>query len=254
MPPHDFTLIKPNVFHAFHNAWNTQIMGALNNGILPAGYYALSEQVSGDTKPDVVTIDMLGTGRHHNSNARNECGTMVALPPPKTEIALHAEGVTYAKLRRTVTIRKEKSNAIVALIEVLSNANKASKIELDRFVDKVDAALGSDIHVLLIDVYPPNRLAPQGIHGKVWAALGQEPDRWPKNRPLTAASYEAGETVNAYIQPFAVGDPVPVMPLFLQRGFYVNIPMERAYLGALELMPKHYRDLLAHGKATKKGA
>jgi hypothetical protein len=30
--------------------------------------------------------------------------------------------------------------------------------------------------------------------------------------------------------------------------------LEKAYADALELMPRHFRELLAHGRATKKGA
>jgi hypothetical protein len=47
MPVHDWTRVDAGIFHAFHHDWITEIGGALNGGLLPAGYYALPEQVAG---------------------------------------------------------------------------------------------------------------------------------------------------------------------------------------------------------------
>jgi hypothetical protein len=35
MPVHDWRKCDTGTFHAFHNAWNTHLMGKLNAGILP---------------------------------------------------------------------------------------------------------------------------------------------------------------------------------------------------------------------------
>ena len=52
MPAHDFTKVSPNIFHDLHGGWIYVIKNALNNGILPEGYLALSEQSQGDVVPD----------------------------------------------------------------------------------------------------------------------------------------------------------------------------------------------------------
>ncbi len=44
MPVHDWTRVEAGVFHDFHNAWISELRGALNEGLLPTGYYAMSEQ------------------------------------------------------------------------------------------------------------------------------------------------------------------------------------------------------------------
>jgi hypothetical protein len=44
MPVQDWTKVEVETFHAFHGAWITHLMGRLNGGLLPSGYYALGEQ------------------------------------------------------------------------------------------------------------------------------------------------------------------------------------------------------------------
>ena len=44
MPIHDWQRVDAGVFHDFHIAWIASLSQALNQGILPADYYALAEQ------------------------------------------------------------------------------------------------------------------------------------------------------------------------------------------------------------------
>src|SRR4051812_32579881 len=56
MPVHDWTRVDAGTFHAFHTSWLTHLMEALNAGLLPEGYYALSEQVATRMQTDVLTL------------------------------------------------------------------------------------------------------------------------------------------------------------------------------------------------------
>src|SRR5438874_6666719 len=47
MPVHDWTLVEAGIFHGFHTVWIGAINNALNEGLLPKGYYALPEQQVG---------------------------------------------------------------------------------------------------------------------------------------------------------------------------------------------------------------
>lgn len=44
MAVHDWTRVLPGAFHDFHGRWITHLSESLNAGLLPADYYALSEQ------------------------------------------------------------------------------------------------------------------------------------------------------------------------------------------------------------------
>jgi hypothetical protein len=59
------------------------------------------------------------------------------------------------------------------------------------------------------------------------------------------AAYAAGFVKTAYVQPFAVGDLLIDMPLFLDADHYVNVPLEDTYQAAFHGIPQRYRDLLA---------
>ncbi len=54
MPIHDWTRVDAGIFHDFHTVWIGYLRTALNEGLLPEGYYALAEQHARDgLKTDV---------------------------------------------------------------------------------------------------------------------------------------------------------------------------------------------------------
>jgi hypothetical protein len=58
MPIHDWTRVRANRFHDFHQSWTIAIRNALNGGLLPDGYLAMAEQITGGPEPDVVTLSL----------------------------------------------------------------------------------------------------------------------------------------------------------------------------------------------------
>src|SRR5947199_3234258 len=213
MPAHDWTRVGAGIFHHFHNAWITEIGNALNSGILPPDYYALSEHSAGAVVPDVLALRSTAPDAQPPSDDV-AVGTAVTVAPPQVRFTAAVELDIYTAKRRTLVIRHSSDDRIIALMDILSPGNKASQYALDKFVDKAAAALGQGYHLLLIDLFPPGPRDPQGIHGVLWAALGGEPYAAPPDKPLTLAAYTAGLTKVAYIEPFAVGDALKAMPLF----------------------------------------
>jgi hypothetical protein len=61
---------------------------------------------------------------------------------------------------------------------------------------------------------------------------------------MTLVAYEAGLLPRAYIEPIALARPLPEMPLFLERGWYVNVPLEPSYSEAFAAVPKRWRDVI----------
>jgi len=61
MPVHDWLKVSQGIIHDFHNAWVFEIKRVLNTGLLPPDYYALTEQVAGESAPDLTTLDLLTT-------------------------------------------------------------------------------------------------------------------------------------------------------------------------------------------------
>jgi hypothetical protein len=61
------------------------------------------------------------------------------------------------------------------------------------------------------------------------------------------ASYESGAGVRAFIEPVGVGDALIDMPLYLQPGRYVAVPLEETYRLAFESVPRRWRTILEPG-------
>jgi hypothetical protein len=91
---------------------------------------------------------------------------------------------------------------------------------------------------------PPGPRDPNGIHGALLNEIGTEDYALSRERPLTAAAYSAGAAVEAFVAHFAVGEPIPPMPLFLTRENYVRVPLEDAYRAAWEDVPPQYQAAL----------
>jgi hypothetical protein len=95
-----------------------------------------------------------------------------------------------------------------------------------------------------VDVFPPGRRDPGGIHGAIWEEIaGQEYAR-ATDKPLTLAAYESGLSVRAYVVHDAVGDVLADMPLFLQPGKAVQVPLEATYQAAFAGVPRRWQRVL----------
>jgi hypothetical protein len=250
MPVDDWTKVDAETLHAFHNAWITHLMGKLNGGVVPQGYYALSEQYSSGLIPDVLTLNLPDTGPSLHL-APQEGGIALADAPPKMGRKLVADPkAVYRARRRTLTIRHASGHRIVAVLEILSPGNKGRTTSIQELVNNVDSALMQGIHVMIVDLFPPGRFDPQGLHGAVWARYGMEEYVVPAIQPLTVCSYRAVAPVEAYIEHVTFGDPLPEMPLFLGIETYIYVPLELTYQTAFQDMPVFLRDVLEGRRAA----
>lgn len=250
MPVHDWTRVTAGTFHAFHLAWMAELQRALNSGIMPEGYYALAEQVAGDIGPDVLTLQDLGgddiAAPPHDLDFDDDRG-MVAVadaPPKVSATATATEAILLAARRRQLVIRHLTGDRIIALIEIVSPGNKERRSTLDAFVDKAISALDQGYHLLVLDLFPPSAFDPQGIHGAIWTRIDGPGYVAPPEKPLTLAAYVSAQFITAYIEPVAVGSELIEMPLFLDPGHYVNVPLASTYRAAYEGVPQRWRRVI----------
>ncbi len=96
--------------------------------------------------------------------------------------------------------------------------------------------------LLVVDLFPPSPRDPQGIHKAIWDEIRDEPFELPPDKPLTVAAYSAGEPTTAYVEPVAVGDPLPGLPIFLEPGLYVPAPLEATYEATWSKCPEVLRE------------
>jgi hypothetical protein len=267
MSVHDWTRVEAGIFHDFHVAWIPEIRNALNGGLLPEGFYALAEQHAGHVIADLLTLHASPAFLEPLPLPPGTGGTAVAEAPPRVERRETVEPAALAR-RRSLAIRHVSGHRLVALLEIVSPANKgrekgtgpicrngpegaSHKLDLspfpaEQFAAKAVEAWDAGIHLLLVDLFPPGPGDPDGMHGLVRRRLErwEEPYALPADRPLTLASYAVGPQIEIYLEHLAVGARLPEMPLFLSADRYVNVPLEATYQEAYRGMPAFWRDVL----------
>lgn len=232
MPIHDWTRVRANRFHHFHQDWTVEITRALNRGLLPDGFTALAEQVTGGPEPDVVTLSL-----PVKPAVGVEGGVSIADAPLKTRVQTQSDAAIYARKANRVIIR-HPDGQVVAIIEIVSPGNKDSKHAVRSFARKAVEFLHAGIHLLIVDLFPPSKRDPQGVHKLIWDRIKDEPFELPPDKPLTLAAYSAGGTISGYIEPIAVGDVLPDMPIFLTPDRYIPCPLDATYQASWDVFPK----------------
>lgn len=239
MPVHDWTRVEAGIFHDFHLSWIDDIKKTLNDELLPSGYYALAEQIAGRLGPDVLTL------KHQqqppSTNGKNSGGVALKSAPPKVRFRESNQERQYAQKARRISIRHVSDHQIVAIVEIVSPGNKSSRKALASFVRKAHEALHQGIHLLIVDVFPASNLHAKGLHPLIW----DDPAltfKYSKKLPLVCASYVGEPNDEAFVEPFALGDKLPSMPLFLTPDEYVSVPLEKTYQRAWLGVPRYWRD------------
>jgi hypothetical protein len=225
MPVHDWTRVIARTWHDFHLGWIVELQRVLNGGLLPSTYYAQAALAQEPDKSSAV-------------------GLAVTTAPPRARLVDQAEMDDYVAKRRTLVIRHASGDRIVALLELVSPGNKSTRSALDSFVDKAVEALYRGYHLLIVDLFPPTPRDPQGIHVAIWSEIGETSFRLPSGEPLTLAAYCSGARKRAYVEATAVGKVLLEMPLFLEPGIYINVPLEETYMAAYRGVPQRWKRVL----------
>jgi hypothetical protein len=245
MPVHDWTRVDAGIFHDFHHEWISTMRRALNDGLLPSDYYALAEQQAAGFGPDVLTLHGTAMAGDDGPPAGEPAGSgRLVLAPPKARFTAESAGEFYRRKKSTIVVRHVSGDDMVAIVELVSPGNKSSRNAFRALVEKACELLEHKINLLIVDVFPPTRRDPHGIHAAVWDEIADEPFALPDNQPLTLASYESGLTVKGYVETVAVGERLPAMPLFLEPGAHMLVPLEETYESAFAAVPRRWKSVL----------
>lgn len=242
MPMHDWTRVEAGIYHAFHHGWISALSEWLNAGSLPDDYYALPEQQAAGFGPDVLTLQT-----DPATENGNPAGGEVALAVhtrPQTRFTAEGTAEFYQRKKSSIAVRHVSGDRIVAMLEVVSPGNKGSDHAMEAFVRKACELLEHRIHLLILDPFPPGPRDPNGVHAAIWQRYQNEPFLLPADKPLTFAAYECDLTTRAYIEPIAVGDVLPAMPLFLAPEAHIPLALEETYHTAFQAMPRRWRSVL----------
>src|SRR5262245_40537222 len=151
MPLHDWTRVDAGIFHAFHHEWISELSRALNRGLLPPEYYALPEQQAAGFGPDVLTLQApsdSGAPSAAEGTGRPAAGVRAR---PQTRFTAETDAEFYRRKKSSIAVRHVSGDRIVAIVEIVSPGNKASRHAFRAFVSKAGELLEHRIHLLIID-------------------------------------------------------------------------------------------------------
>lgn len=232
MPLQDWSVAADNVFRAFHLLLLGDLSRALNDHVLPAGYFARPEEYLGPFQADVLTLESggaLGSSARSRAEAADLVPTATIAPP------------RFDPLRqRRLTVFSARDERRVAVIEVVSPGNKDSARRARQLTDKLIECLASGLHVLVIDLLPPTAAAP-GFGAAVARELGSDAVA-PVGRCTTSFECQPEPlAVQVYQRELALGRALDAPPLFLEPGRHVELPLEETYASAFRGLPAHDR-------------
>ena len=248
MPIHDWNRIFAGGFHHFHQLWTPEISKALNGCVLPEGFYAAIEQVTGGPEPDVVTLEARSADwdAHEGSGTSDgPAGLAVAEQPPKVTYTCETDEERYVKKADRIAVRHVSDDETVAIIEIVSPGNKSSERTYRSFREKLDGLADSGVHLLVIDLFGPTTRDPEGFPRAFWGSDGN--GRIPavsSDKPFSLSAFQTDRTLTGYFEILGVGDELVPMPLFLTSQRYVYVPLAETYAAAWEGVPAQWKKIV----------
>jgi hypothetical protein len=237
MPIHDWSLVPAGIFHAFHVGWVSALSASLNNGLLPGSYYAMPELLGGVIAAPVIA--RLQRSADDSTDA-DEIPAVIAqmLQPPPFAPTAETDLEFYRRKQNLIVIRSVSGDRMIAVVEIVSPANKQPGGAFRHFVQQATSLLLNEIHLVMVDLLPPTDRAPCGTHSAIWDEVEGERYEGPASKPLAVTSYEAAIGIRAFVQHMAVGEAIPTSPLFLSRDGCVMVRLDETYQKAFNGMPR----------------
>ncbi len=222
----------PRRWEGFHHAWATVIAQHLNQETLPPDYFAEPEiSIGPELEIDVATLELTRPDRAGT-------GTATAVwSPPRPPIAVK---VDFARLDSyEIRVYQNLGGAeLRAAVELVSPANKDRAGSRRTFAAKCAGYLKHGIAVVIVDIVTARTA---NLHEELFDTLGVKSRRaaWRSSTGLYAVAYRAvtvrkAPRVESWPEPLALGEALPVLPLWLTLDLCVPLHLEESYLATCQ--------------------
>jgi hypothetical protein len=223
-------LRKRRHWESFPSSWTTFIARQLNKKPLPAGFIAEPHVTLGVmVEADVATFDEEAT--ETDPGARIVPAEVWVPPRPSIVSAVDLGGLDVCEVR---VYDDDMARTLVAAVEVVSPANKDRASHRRAFVAKCAAYLQQDVSVIIVDVVTSRRY-------NLYAELADflEVSKGTTRQAIRSHVYAVAcravpgrKRTQLQVWPAAlrIGQPLPVLPLWLTREVAVPLDLESSYL------------------------
>jgi hypothetical protein len=219
-------------WESFHVNWAGAIADALNESLLPEGYFAEEHaQLGTRVEIDVATFSDSG------SSGRRAGGTTtlpLAWAPPSPALVVPAafpDGV------QVLVFADEGGTRLVAAIELVSPANKDRDGHRQAFAVKCASYLCQGVSLIVIDIVTSRQA---NLHDEMMKVLGHAGAfALPAKADLYAVAYrpivrDQADQIDVWPAPLEIGRPLPVLPLALDAEQCLPIDLEATYMAACQ--------------------
>jgi hypothetical protein len=216
-------------WESFPVTWAGAIADALNETLLPAGYFAEEHAHAGaPIEIDVATFadDAIPPP------ARNGSVATQTYAPPAPPLVVPAAFPDEFEVR---VYEAEGGARLVAALELVSPANKDRESHRRAFATKCAGYLAQGIAVIVIDVVTSRG---GNLHADILQRLGRSSGTGlPEGTDLYAVAYrpvvrKKSELIEMWPVALAVGEVLPTLPLALNAELCLPVDLEAAYTGA----------------------
>jgi hypothetical protein len=222
-------------WESFHVNWAGAIADALNESLLPEGYFAEEHAQLGP----FVEIDVATFTESQPSVGQTETGGTTTLPqrvwaPPAPAMIVPA---AFPDTLEVLVFQSEGGSRLVAAIELVSPVNKDRATQRRAFAVKCASYLCRGISLIVIDIVTSRRAI---LHNEIMQVLGlSDAFALPAETVLYGVAYRPivrgeQEQIEVWPSPLEVGRPLPVLPLALNAELVLPIDLEQTYMAACQ--------------------
>jgi hypothetical protein len=220
-------------WEGFHSLWTGSLVAQLNAGLLPPRHFAEAQVSHGRIEVDVATDRLPGNGAASGLATAPSGGVATLAAPAWSPSAptLEMDAVFAAEFTVHV-INVEAGPTLVGAIELVSPSNKDRPAARRAFAIKCLNYLNSGIGLIVVDVVTERRA---NLHDQMAELIVGNAPRFPGTPSIYAAAYRPFRRsdralVGVWPVALTVGDPLPVLPLWLREiEEPVRVDLEAAY-------------------------
>jgi hypothetical protein len=214
-------------WQSFHANWATRLADAIQ-GQLPPEFQVEENSPGANLEIDVATYELEGAS---SGVARNGPATQTA-PSWAPPAASHTMPAVFPETFEVRVFSTVTGLTLVGAIELISPGNKDRPEERRAFAIKCASYLHQGVSLIIVDVVT-NRRA--NLHNETMHLMAADSRFEMADAPVQyAVAYrpvlrQERAEIDFWPVTFAVGDPLPTLPLRLTGDLFVSVDFEAAY-------------------------
>ena len=219
-------LNRTHPWRSFHGAWAAAMARLLNQGVLPAGYYAVP--LVGRDGP--IEIDVAALRAQEVPEPAGRAAAPQTWTPPAPGLAVAVELPAADELEVHV-FADDGDPRLAAAVELLSPRNKDCPQARQAFAVKCVGYLQQGSSVVVVDTVTTRRA---DLNAAILSLLGVRADA-ATLAGRSAVSYRAvgrdeeAQELQLWPAPLALGQSLPTLPLWIASDFAVPLDLEVSY-------------------------